>query len=52
MANGLKRFIDDFSNLDEREYKHIELWEDFLIYSVIIGDNKKIVDQISKLIKI
>ena len=48
--NGLKRFINDFSNLDEREYKHIKLWNEYLIYSVIIGDNEKIVNQIKKMI--
>ena len=32
---GLKNYLKDYSMLDERESKEIELWEDYLIYSVM-----------------
>ncbi len=40
--DGLKNFIRDFSKLDERAKEEIILWDDYLIYSVLFGDNKKI----------
>lgn len=40
--DGLKNFIRDFSNLDERSKEEVVLWDDYLIYSVLFGDNKKI----------
>ena len=39
---GLNNFIKDFSNLDERDKKELVLWEDYLIYSVLFKNNKKI----------
>ena len=50
-VNGIKKFLNDFSSLDEKEYKQIELWKEYLIYSVIIGKNDKIVNQVKKFIK-
>lgn len=44
---GLKHFLKDFSSLDEREKKEIVLWNDYLIYSVMFNQNKKIVNDIS-----
>ena len=43
---GLRNYIKDFSKLDERQYNEIELWEDYLIYSVILGENSKIVEEV------
>ena len=40
--DGLKNFIRDFSKLDERTKEEVVLWDDYLIYSVLFGDNKKI----------
>lgn len=49
-VNGLKKFIKDFSSLDEKEYKQINLWKEYLIYSVIIDNNDKVVNQMKKFI--
>lgn len=49
---GLKNYISDFSVLSEREAKEIKLWEDYLIYSVMFGQNKKIVKEYEKYIMI
>ena len=40
--------IKEVSNIDDKEAKHLFLWEDYLIYSVIFDINKKIQDEYSK----
>ena len=47
---GLKNLIKDFSNMDERDKNELVLWEDYLIYSVMFGNNKNIVDKYKNLI--
>ena len=42
--DGLKLFMEKFSNIDNKDAKHLFLWEDYLIYSVIFDINKKIQD--------
>ena len=49
---GLKSFLQDYSMLSEREAKEVELWEDYLIYSVMFGQNKKIIEEYEKYIEI
>ena len=49
---GLKNFVKDFSILDKREDKEIILWDEYLIYSVLFGHNKKIIDEYKDLIVI
>lgn len=46
---GMKNFIRDFSNLDEASRKHLVLWEDFLIYAVVLEENDTILNEISKM---
>ena len=48
---GLKKYIKEYSLLDEKEYKDIVIWENYLVYSVISGQNTEIVDKILKKIK-
>ena len=48
----LKNFFNQYSMLSEREAKEVELWEDYLIYSVMFGHNKKIVEEYEKYIDI
>ena len=43
---GLKKYLKDFSTLNEKTKEHLVLWEEFLIYSVIFGANDKIVDEV------
>ena len=49
---GLKYYLKDYSLMDEREAKEIELWDDYLIYSVMFGQNKKIIEEYEKYIEI
>ena len=46
--DGLKAFMEEFSNIDSKESKHLVLWEDYLIYSVMFDINKKIQEEYIK----
>ena len=48
---GLKNFIKDYSLLKDRDGKEIEIWRDYLIYSVIFGQNTAIIDKIKDALK-
>jgi len=39
---GLKNYIKDYSNLSESELKEITIWEDYLIYAIILNDTSKL----------
>lgn len=42
---GLKKYLKDYSKIDEKDKEQLSIWEDFLIYSVIFEINTKIVDE-------
>lgn len=48
--HGLSNLLKDFSVMDIRDKEELVLWEDYLIYSVMFGINKKIVDDYIKFI--
>lgn len=43
---GLKNFIHDFSNLSEATREQLILWDDFLIYAVLLEENEQILKEI------
>ena len=43
---GMKRFLHDFSMLNEADKEAMTLWDEFLIYAVVLGENEKIIDEI------
>lgn len=45
---GIKNYIHDFSLLSEKDKENVVLWEDFLIYAVLLEENEKIIDDICK----
>lgn len=45
---GMKNFIHDFSNLSEATQEHIVLWDDYLVYAVVLEENQQIIDEIMK----
>lgn len=47
--SGLKNFIRDFSNLAEAEKEQLVLWDDFLIYAVVLEENERIIEDIFRL---
>lgn len=48
---GLKNYITKYSTIETREKEELVIWEDYLIYSVIFEINKKIVEDMSRLVK-
>lgn len=46
---GMKRFIHDFSMLNEVDKEAIGLWEDFVVYAIVLEENDKIIEEILKL---
>lgn len=42
---GIKIFLKDYSLLNEKSSEHLVLWDEYLIYSVLFDQNKKIVDE-------
>lgn len=49
---GLKYYIKDFTKLGTEESQNVMIWDDYLIYSVMFGINKKIIDQYKVLLKV
>lgn len=45
---GMKNFIHDYSNLNEADKRHVVLWEDYLVYAVVLEENEQIVNEISR----
>lgn len=46
---GLGRFINEFSRLSEAKKEEVVLWDDYLVYAIILEENEQIVKDISKL---
>ena len=46
---GLKRFLLDFSIINEREVIDVRVWEEYLIYAQLLGIADKVDEQLSKL---
>ncbi len=46
MWKAFKRFLQDFSKLDERDYKSIAIWEHYLVYATALGISKKVIKQL------
>ena len=46
MVYGLKNFIHDFTSLDEAEKSRVAVWDDFLIYALVLEENDAIVRDI------
>lgn len=43
---ALKKYMDDFSLLKEREVPDLILWEKYLVYATVFGISKKVVEQL------
>lgn len=49
---GMKRFLKDFSMLNEADKEVLGLWDEFLIYAIVLGENEKVIDDILNVEKI
>ena len=47
---GLKQYLKDYSLLNEKESDSLLLWDEYLIYAVMFGQNTKIVNEIESYI--
>jgi hypothetical protein len=45
---GMKNFLHDFSELSEANKEQLILWDDFLIYAVVLEENELILQEIFK----
>ena len=48
---GLRKYLIDFSKIEEKTKEQLILWEEYLIYSVILGINTQIIDEVYDKIK-
>ena len=46
---GLKKFLEEFSRIDDKKVIEVELWEEYLMFAQIFGIAKKVADQFKKL---
>lgn len=49
---GLKNFINEFSLLSKAKQEQLVLWEDYLIYAIVLEENEKIVKDICKSLQV
>ncbi len=47
--SGLKKFLNDFSNIKDRESIEVKLWDEYLIYAQIFGIAEKVAKEFKKL---
>ena len=47
--SGLKNFLNEFSNIKDRESIEVKLWDEYLIYAQIFGIAKKVAEEFKKL---
>ena len=49
--DGLKHFLKKYSSLAEKELKQLELWEHYLIYSILFNQNDTALKELKELTK-
>lgn len=49
---GMRNFIHDFSNLAEADKEQLTLWDNFLVYAVVLEENENIVREIGNIRKV
>lgn len=49
---ALKRFLNDFSIINQREMMEVKIWDKYLIYGIAMGVNKKVILEYAKLANI
>ena len=48
---GLRKYLVDFSKIEEKTKEQLVLWEEYLVYSVILGINTKVIEEVYNEIK-
>lgn len=47
---GFEKFLKDFTIIQERQIKEVELWDDYLIIATLMGQGKEVMKQMNELI--
>lgn len=47
--NGLKNFLEDYSNMEEKIHIEVHIWEDYLIFANLFGIANKVTQQLKKI---
>ena len=42
---GLRNYISDFSKLEDRTINEIKLWDDYMIYAIILNEKNNLIDE-------
>ena len=45
---GLKKYLNDFSLIAEREIKETIIWQDYMVYATLFGIADKVIKQLEK----
>lgn len=48
---GLKNYLKDYTLLDKQEKDGIVVWEEYLVYSVLFNQNKKMIEKYKSIVK-
>lgn len=43
---GLRKYLIDYSEIKEKTKEEVILWEEYLVYSVMLGINKKVIEEV------
>ena len=46
--NGLKNYLEDFGNFDNKQLKEIVLWEEYILYAIILDASKSLTEESKK----
>ena len=46
---GLKKFLKDFTLIDEREVQEVTLWKDYMVWATLFGIASTVVEQMKKI---
>ena len=49
---ALKKFLDDFTYIKDKEAKEVGLWDKYLIYGIAMGVNKKTIREYSNMLNL
>ncbi len=45
---GFKKFLEDFTLMDERQLQEVKLWKDYLVWATLFGNAKQVVKDMKK----
>lgn len=46
---GMKKFLDEFSLISEREIGEVTIWKEYLVYAALFGSADKVLEEMKKL---